>query len=346
VEIKDGDRTIGVQSPDGQGHVKVTVDDGTGKPKSYDLDFGDPTRTTPGTGQPPAGSGAPQTGTPDSGAGQPAGSTPVQAGQDGKCVIKDGPLTITAEHPPGSADTVKVNVDNGTGAPPTTYTLDYADPANPKIDHGATAGQPAGHGVIAGQLFSDGAVGRHAQPDQPMPASAPADAGAGPGVVAGQPIAGQADPTAGQVAGPGQAVPVGYETQVAPPDHQSPAGSDPLVARTEAQGSAVGSGYAPSDDSAGWGAPGAAALGQLDAHQPGGPGEAGLATADDSGTAAASSDQSQQGMAGGGMPMMGGMGAGGGGGDTGRAGSAWRIHGDLFDDGEAHLAGAVGEDER
>jgi uncharacterized protein YukE len=334
VEIKDGDRTIGVQSPDGQGHVKVTVDDGTGKPKSYDLDFGDPTRTTPGTGQPPAGGGAPPAGTPDSGAGQPAGSTPVQAGQDGKCVIKDGPLTITAEHPPGSADTVMVTVDNGAGAPPTTYTLDYADPANPQVDHG-TPGQPAGQVVGAGQPAPDGAVGRHAQPEPPVapgqavPISAPADAGAGPGTPAG----------------PGQAVPGGYETQVSQPDQQVPAGSDPLVARTEAQGSAGGSGYVASDDSGGWGAPGAAALGQFEAHQPGGPGEAGLATADDGGSTAPA-DHSQQGMAGGGMPMMGGMGGGSGGGDTGRAGSAWRIHGDLFDDGEAHLAGAVGEDER
>jgi hypothetical protein len=173
-------------------------------------------------------------------------------------------------------------------------------------------------------------VGRHALPEQPAPGQA-------------VPISAPAD------AGSGRPVPAGYETQIAQPDQQvpggPPAGSDPLVARTEAQGSAGGSGYVASDDSSGWGAPGAAALGQLEAHQPGGPGEAGLATAGDSGPTAPA-DHSQQGMAGGGMPMMGGMGAGGGGGDTGRAGSAWRIHGDLFDDGEAHLAGTVGEDER
>ncbi|MBP2322518.1 hypothetical protein JOF56_002903 [Kibdelosporangium banguiense] len=119
VTIQDGDRKISVQSPDGEGHVKVTVDDGTGKPKAYDLDF------SAGTGAPAQpGDGRPQT--------LPALETPsqqVQAGPDGKAVVHDGNLTITAERPPGTPDQIKITVDDGTGKP-TTYLVDYADPAN------------------------------------------------------------------------------------------------------------------------------------------------------------------------------------------------------------------------
>ncbi|GAA4429649.1 hypothetical protein GCM10023148_34150 [Actinokineospora soli] len=40
VKIEEDGRTIEVTSPDSQGQVKVTVDDGTGQPKTYTLDFG------------------------------------------------------------------------------------------------------------------------------------------------------------------------------------------------------------------------------------------------------------------------------------------------------------------
>ena len=52
VTIKDGDHQIAVDSPDGRGHVKITVTSGDGTPKTYDVDFGN---GTPGTG--PSGSG-------------------------------------------------------------------------------------------------------------------------------------------------------------------------------------------------------------------------------------------------------------------------------------------------
>ncbi|MGH8879534.1 MAG: hypothetical protein ACRD0P_19660, partial [Stackebrandtia sp.] len=154
VEIKDGDRTISVTSPDGAGHVKVTIDDGIGQPKTYDLDFGAPTSptgtdpvqtppSTPGGPNVPPGPGLPVV---DPATGLPVGETPVHAGADGKCVIQDGALTITAEHPPGSPDTVKITIDDGSGKP-TTYTLDYSEPGNPKTDkaiEGGPIGGPTG----------------------------------------------------------------------------------------------------------------------------------------------------------------------------------------------------------
>lgn len=42
VKVKGaGGGTIEMSSPDGRGHMKLSVDDGSGKPKSYDVDFGD-----------------------------------------------------------------------------------------------------------------------------------------------------------------------------------------------------------------------------------------------------------------------------------------------------------------
>jgi uncharacterized protein YukE len=142
VTIKDGEREIAVTSPDGQGMVKVTVDDGSGQPKTYTMDFGGPDAAgTPGT---PGTSGQPgQPGTPGSAAVAPGENgapptapgpdAPIEPGPDGKCVITDGELTITAERPEGQPDTVVVTVDDGSGNP-TTYNLDYSE--------SQTSGQP------------------------------------------------------------------------------------------------------------------------------------------------------------------------------------------------------------
>ena len=111
VTIDDGDRSISVTSPDGQGQVKVTVDDGSGQPKTYTLDFGE--GTTPGASGTTAGAAPRAAPTAVPGGTQAAASgaataarrrasdQPIQPGEDGKCVIQDGDLTITAERPDG-----------------------------------------------------------------------------------------------------------------------------------------------------------------------------------------------------------------------------------------------------
>lgn len=109
VEIKDGDRTIGVTSPDGAGRVLVTVTDAAGATKSYELDF------DAASGLPSASSAA------------PSGAEQIPARTNGKCVIEDGPLTITAERPLFSPDSIKLVVDDGSGKP-ATYTLDFEEP--------------------------------------------------------------------------------------------------------------------------------------------------------------------------------------------------------------------------
>ena len=334
VTIKDGDREISVQSPDGQGHVKLTIDDGTGKPKTYDLDFGAamgmpgapgvpgvPGQPVPGVGDPLAGAGP---GDPSGAAGQP-NVEHAQAGPDGKVVIHDGQTTITAERPPGEPDQVIVTIDDGTGNP-TTYTLDYQDPTSPQLGEGGQAGPEPGQPT----------------PGQPQPRFAPATgevASAASVPQQGQPLQGQPQDAMAQqgFAGAGAGSPP--EQVTAPQGAVFPSLPDDISGAV--QGSMSGS------LDSGWGERWSTSgdlLGDMTAHQASGAGEAGLASvqhADDG----QPQQHSQPGATGGGMPMMGGMGAGagGGGGEQQRSGSAWTLQGDLFDDVIDNLAGRISD---
>ncbi|MFC4853297.1 WXG100 family type VII secretion target [Actinophytocola glycyrrhizae] len=96
--IKDGNRTITVGQPDARGRSKVTVDDGQGEPREYEVDF-----------------------TPDE-PGETYEDGVLKAGPDGKVVIQDGDAAITLEQPPGQSGQMKMTVDDGT---PTTYDFDF-----------------------------------------------------------------------------------------------------------------------------------------------------------------------------------------------------------------------------
>jgi uncharacterized protein YukE len=137
VRIQDGDRAISVSSPDGSGQVRVTVEDATGATKSYSLDFDAASGLLP-MGQAPAAAPEPAVG-PD---GQPVENEVQQipASTNGKCVIEDGPLTITAERPLFAPDSLRLVVDDGTGEP-TTYTVDFSEQTDDPT--GTAAGLPA-----------------------------------------------------------------------------------------------------------------------------------------------------------------------------------------------------------
>ncbi|WP_121389616.1 hypothetical protein [Actinokineospora cianjurensis] len=359
VTITDGDRSISVQSPDGQGKVSVTVDDGSGKPKTYELDFG---QSTPGaldplTGKPvldpvtgqPVGSTAGQPGVdpvtgrpvvdpvtgqpvPGQGAGQvpgPDGVQHVQAGPDGKAVIHDGDLTITAERSATDPDTVKITVDDGDGEP-VTYTVDYQDPAAPAV------GQPEVKPTASAFV---GDLGELTQPGAREPqAAAPGQPGysADPSV---QPSH-AADPSVqpGYAAEP--SVQPGYAVE---PSVQQGYAAEPLAAAYD--GGGAQSTFAAGDQSGAWGAAGSVFDDRADTGQgemssasgdtqASGSGEAGLATAQP-GSGDHAGGQAGSGL--GGMPMgaMGGGGGGSGSGDSERAGSQWRTSGQLFDDDHA-----------
>jgi uncharacterized protein YukE len=296
VSIKDGDRTISVSSPDGQGHVKLTVDDGSGTPKSYSLDFD----AASGMGSRPGTEG--QEATPEDGVEQ------VPARSDGKCVIQDGDVTITAERPLFSPDSISVTVDDGTGSPK-SYTLDFPEEADTAAastqPEEATGAQPATNGAVPGAAASSQAAATPvaAQPETGEPA-AEQEPTAEPGE---QEPAAEREPATSATPGPAaQPVATGQETHA--------------QAWTSDQGGSLS--------------------GVLEADQP--EGEAGLASVPDD-SAKESSDA--MGMAGAGLPMMGG--ATGGGGEPGRAGSGWSVHGDLFDSGEPvySMHGVLGDDD-
>lgn len=357
VTIQDGNRQISVDSPAG-GHVKLTVDDGSGHPKTYDMDFGpgqqpgqnsavtgqqdvgqqqglgqhDPNQGFGPTGQQGQGQHFGPTGqqgqqpqdgqahtlpAPADGQGQtPADGSTQQhavAGPDGKAVIHDGNVTITAEQPPGSNE-VKITVDDGTGHP-ATYTIDYDDPSSPQVHQDVQAQHAAGFAQPV-----DHTQGQHVmQPDQHVvQADQPQQAGGGP-LPTDQ--VQQADyPRTDHVWAEPQEAPL----TTAPQSSFAFDGVDNNAA------------HDPHSDSA-WSTQGDL----LDGHQgqhaqvaPAG-GDAGLATVPDDGGAGAQHQQAAAGSSmGGGMPMMGAMGgAGGGGGDQERGASAWSTQGDLFDDG-------------
>jgi hypothetical protein len=344
VTIEDGNRKVTVASPDGQGHVKMTVDDGTGQPKTYDMDFSQPPGgATPGSqfgpngsqlgpdGQPlhtgqqqlgpdgqPLQNGQQQFG-PD---GKPIAGDGVQhavAGPDGKAVIHDGNVTITAEQTPPGSDNVKLTIDDGSGKP-TTYVIDYDDPTQPQVSPlEPDPAQPV--------------VGQHAQPD-PM-----ADTGGAhtlPAPADTQGFAGGGSAFTETSAGPGQ------HALADVPGSDQPV----LTTTTQSVGLDFGGGDGVADTT--WSTQGDLLADGQDQVAPA-MGEAGLAAVPDDGNGAHHEQQAGQpaGAMGGGMPMMGGMGGGAGGGEQERGSSQWSTQGDLFDDGPsagARISGLLDDD--
>jgi hypothetical protein len=149
----------------------------------------------PGHGGVPGQPGVPgQTGVAGATPGQPAtnpdGSIPTPAGADGKAVIHDGDLTITAQQGkvPGE---VQVSIDDGTGKPPHTYTIDYNNSDGPTASPTHPAGtDPSG---IGNHPTTD-----HAVPNQPIAAD-------------GQRLAHDASPLGHDPAAADAGQPVGHE---------------------------------------------------------------------------------------------------------------------------------------
>jgi uncharacterized protein YukE len=136
VTVDAGGKKITIGEPDARGRSKVTIDDGTGNPKTYEMDFGDAMDQFGGEG--------------DDG-------DVIKAGPDGKAVIHDGNTTITTERVPGDANQMKMTVDTGT-PPPTTYTLDFdtestgtpLTPGDPGGNSGAGGSSASGFGGSSG----------------------------------------------------------------------------------------------------------------------------------------------------------------------------------------------------
>ncbi|GGI78947.1 hypothetical protein GCM10011581_15080 [Saccharopolyspora subtropica] len=141
VTLGEGQDAVTIQEPGPDGTMQVELMGPDGKPKTYEVDFGqpgDPGRPSPGQlpGQlpgHPGGGTMPAPGQMPGGMAQGGqGPIPVQAGEDGKAVIREGDRTITLERTPTGE--IRVNVDNGGGQPPLHQTINFGD-EQPKPQH-------------------------------------------------------------------------------------------------------------------------------------------------------------------------------------------------------------------
>ncbi|SFQ25959.1 hypothetical protein SAMN05421810_105390 [Amycolatopsis arida] len=349
--VEQGDHKIEISEPDESGDMAISVDDGSGAVKDYQLDFG--------TGEDKAGDEAGDVAGGDT-AGQgefgprgggPGGEQVYRPGPDGKIHIEDGDLRITAEQPEGPEGPTVVTVDDGTGEP-TTYTLGEesaagARPGEPRPGEGPRVGGearigraevgPDGLGVERG----DGGIEtKPAAGDRPPAAVGVAAGGGGaPGDMGGLAEAGAAG------AGVGAEADTGSEPADDAAERTTPAavggGSGGGLLGDAGFGGGGASDGAPLEEGSqsAAAAPGAA--------QPAGVG-AGLGSAPgglgDAGAGAGAAGMGGMGMMGGGMGAMG-VG-GGGGGDQERGSNPYRIDGGIFDTGSSanRISGSLNDE--
>jgi len=315
--ITDGDMTITAERPEGQPDtVVVTVDDGTGNPTTYNLDYSE-AQTGPDGATPPGG---------DQVTTMPAyGDAPQAIAQDGVPVGADGASTLPAY------DGVPVGATDGVGTMP----------AYGEMPQGVA--QPAGMQDFAPADASQGFTGHTMPADGPqgfgqqMP-------GGGPQGFTGQ---GPYDTSHGGHGGFGQQQPDHgqYGGNLQPAQHQFGAPPDQHSYTTSAAAADVTAGgeHHPGGAAGSFGAPDNHSSPYMERQS----GEASLAGAPDGsgdGDHGGQHAQPQPGMTGGGLPMLGGApGGGGGSGDTERGATQWRTTGDLFDEpADPRLRGAFG----
>ncbi|RSM65639.1 hypothetical protein DMH03_00275 [Amycolatopsis sp. WAC 01376] len=170
VTVEQGDRKISMAEPGADGKMGISVQDGTGQAKDYDLDFGD-------------GKAAPD-------AEKPANPGQVhQPGPDGKIHIEDGGLKITAERPNGPDGPTLVTVDDGSGQP-SKYTLGEDDRSQDSAPQ--PAGRHAAEGAAAARPVEEAARQQAEQGVRPHDTTSGGTGGGAPAAVPGQ----QAEPVA------------------------------------------------------------------------------------------------------------------------------------------------------
>ncbi|WP_410577531.1 hypothetical protein [Amycolatopsis sp. lyj-108] len=166
VTVEQGDRKISMAEPGADGKMGISVQDGTGQAKDYDLDFGDGKAT------------------PD--AEKPANPGQVhQPGPDGKIHIEDGGLKITAERPNGPDGPTLVTVDDGSGQP-SKYTLGEDDRGPESAPQ--PAGRHAAEGAAAARPVEEVARQQAEQGVRPHDTTSGGTGGGAPAAVPGQPV--------------------------------------------------------------------------------------------------------------------------------------------------------------
>ncbi|MEC3980231.1 hypothetical protein [Amycolatopsis sp. H20-H5] len=352
--VEQGKDKISMAEPDKDGKMEVTVDDGSGHPKDYKLDFDDDKAKPQADGTPQPGAqdkdaagGAihrdtaqNQANPPGTPGAQDSAAQGYHPGPDGKIHIEDGNLKITAERPDGPGGPTVVTVDNGSGDP-TKYTLGQHAAVDGKTDAVAqatepdTTGQGAGRhaAVPAGQNLQDQAVQHSGElPVEPQGrhhVEQMAQEGAAGGTGGFHETASADAPATGDTSAAGSADPAAASSDSTSPQSLA----DPLAGHDDLrEGSQSGSVDVD---------PSVAANSGADAHAGSGLGAAPGGT----GQPAAGG----MGMMGGGM--MGGMGGaanGGGGGEEQQRGSSpYRVDGGLFEAAStaSRISGSLDDDE-
>jgi hypothetical protein len=353
--VEEGDNKITMTEPDADGDMEISVDDGSGEQKDYQLDFG-PDEEAQAEGQ---------TGEPDQAAapGPQQGAEKVyRPGPDGKIHIEDGNLKITAEQPQGADGPTVVTVDDGTGEP-TVYTLGEEESPE-QVDDLVGEGES---GRVDGLVGEDG---------RPVDGGEPADEASddveikpAEGSIPDSADGGDTPAAPGEENGDGSGPVVdAVESAATDTPEGGSGGGTPDSETTHAQAAAGGGGadgggggggtgggggvagavagnlgdtsQLGAGDQVGVAAPQPAAVGAGLGVAPGGAGEA-------MGAAAQSAPSGAAGMGGmmGGMGAMGGAG-GGQGGDQDRSSNAYRIDGAIFDTGSAasRISGSLGDE--
>jgi uncharacterized protein YukE len=327
--VTRGETELSLTEPDAEGRMGISIDDGSGAPQEYRLDFdgGEPIDDSARVEEGAAGETAAvrQVAT---------GDEVHRPGPDGKIHIEDGGRVITAERPDGPDGPTVITVDDGSGDV-ATYTLGAQ-----AAESSDTAPTPAGQTAQA-RATADAAVTvsdeRHRE-----------DANSGVGETRGpaadaarqaeRPVSPAQGDTPEAVRDALPADSAGPGTAGQPPAPQSLAAGTTVPAATADD---LGVTFGGEDQADG----GASSSGQPADHRQAQP-AAGLGSAP-GGRAA---ESGATGAAGAGMGMMGGgMGGatgGGGGGDQERNGGAYRIGGDLFgvSDGAARISGTLDGD--
>ncbi|HYQ69208.1 hypothetical protein, partial [Actinophytocola sp.] len=326
--ITDGDLTITAERPEGQPDtVVVTVDDGTGNPTTYNLDYsesqtGPDGATTSGGAQfttMPAYGDAPQAIAQD--------AVPVGATDGAGTMPAYGEMPQGIAQPAGMQDFVPADASQG-------------QPGQGFAGHTMPADGPQGFGQHSPGGGPQGFTGH------PMPGQGAFDTSHGHGGYPGHLPPGQPMPDHGQHGGNLQPAQHQFGTQ--PAFGESP-NQHSYSTSAAAAGVTAGDEHHPGGAAGSFGAPDHHSSPYMDRES----GEASLASAPDGsgdddhgdhGDHGGQHGQPQPGMAGAGMPMLGGApGGGGGSGDTGRGATQWRTTGDLFDEPvDPRLRGAFG----
>lgn len=153
--VQQGVNKISMEEPGQDGKMGISLDDGTGQPKDYQLDFGDDKALPLADGTPDQGPQGPippviGQGAEDQGTGEKA----YQPGSDGKIHIEDGGVKITAERPSGPDGQTVITVDDGKSEP-TKYTLGDQDTRSidePTEAASADAGESTSAQSVAGSM--------------------------------------------------------------------------------------------------------------------------------------------------------------------------------------------------